>query len=192
MPLAGAVAAAARAAAQTSPDQTRIPHRADRAGVEADFRRLLTTLTSFGTRSTLSDTTAPARGIGAARQWILDELRRSSPRLQVEFETFRLLPKGRITKPVEIRNVVAVLPGRTPRRIYVTGHYDTLNIPGQTAGVKLPDPLPPGFDYAHRGRYAVDAPARRQRPCQVIRWSSQALRPAASLSTPRWWSPVVI
>jgi hypothetical protein len=131
------------------------------AGVEVErLRRLLTTLTSFGTRSTLSDTTSPTRGIGAARQWILDELRRSSPRLQVDFETFRLLPKGRITKAVEIRNVVAVLPGRTARRIYVTGHYDTLNIPGQTSAVKRPDPLPPGFDaMAQPGQdYGVEAP----------------------------------
>jgi Zn-dependent M28 family amino/carboxypeptidase len=27
---------------------------------------------------------------------------------------------------VELRNVVAVLPGRSPRRIYVTGHYDSV------------------------------------------------------------------
>src|SRR5207247_1009076 len=32
---------------------------------------------------------------------------------------------------VELRNIVAILPGRTPRRIYVSGHYDTVNIGGQ-------------------------------------------------------------
>jgi hypothetical protein len=149
-------------AAQTSPRPDADP-RIEQivGGVDADrLRRLLTTLTAFGTRNTLSDATSPSRGIGAARQWILEELRRSSPRLQVDFETFRLLPKGRVTRAVEIRNVVAVLPGRTTRRIYITGHYDTLNIPGQTAGVKRPTEPPPGFDaMAQPGQdYGVDAP----------------------------------
>ena len=38
------------------------------------LERLLTVLVSFGTRNTMSDTTSTTRGIGAARQWILDEL----------------------------------------------------------------------------------------------------------------------
>ena len=86
------------------------------------------------------------RGIGAARQWIFDELRRSSPKLQVSFDTYRVAPQGRITQEVEIRNVMAVLPGRSSRRIYVTGHYDSLNIPDQTRNITRPTPLPPGFD----------------------------------------------
>jgi Zn-dependent M28 family amino/carboxypeptidase len=32
---------------------------------------------------------------------------------------------------VELRNVVAVLPGRTTRRIYVSAHYDSLNLGSQ-------------------------------------------------------------
>jgi hypothetical protein len=51
-----------------------------------------------------------------------------------------------VVRAVEIRNVVAVLPGRSPRRIYVTAHYDSLNIPDQTAAVTRPTPLPPRFD----------------------------------------------
>ena len=56
--------------------------------------------------------------------------------------------------------MVAVLPGRSARRIYVTAHYDSLNIPGQTRGVVRPDPLPPGFDaMAQAGQdFDVDAP----------------------------------
>ena len=110
------------------------------------LRQILTTLAGFGTRHTLSDTASATRGIGAARQWIFDELRRSSPRLQVSFDTYRVAPQGRVTREVEIRNVMAVLPGRTTRRIYVTGHYDSLNIPDQTRDVNRPAPLPPGFD----------------------------------------------
>lgn len=92
------------------------------------LRRIDTTLVGFGTRQTSSDTTSPTRGIGAARQWIFDELKRSSPRLQVSFETFMLAPQARVPRQVELRNVIAVLPGRSPRRVYVTGHYDTINV----------------------------------------------------------------
>ena len=99
------------------------------AAVSQDrLRSLATTLVSFGTRETMSTTTSPTRGIGAARQWILDELTRSSPRLQVSFDTHTIAPQGRITRQTELRNVMAVLPGRTARRIYITGHYDSLNL----------------------------------------------------------------
>jgi len=98
---------------------------------EERMQQLLQKLVSFGTRNTLSDTTSTTRGVGAARQWILDELTRSSPRLQVSFDTYTIPPRGRITREVELRNVMAVLPGKTSRRIYVSGHYDSLNIGGQ-------------------------------------------------------------
>jgi hypothetical protein len=126
----------------------------------AHLRELLTTLTSFGTRNTLSHPDSPTRGIGAARQWIFDELRRSSPKLQVSFDTYRLKPQGRIVRDVEVRQVIAVLPGRSPRRIYVTAHYDSLNLPGQTAKIVRPSPLPAGFDaQAQPGQdVEVDAP----------------------------------
>jgi hypothetical protein len=101
---------------------------------ESRLEQLLRTLVGFGTRNTLSDTSSPTRGIGAARQWILDELTRTSPRLQVSFDTHRLKKgagNGRITRNVELRNVIAVLPGRSPRRIYVSGHYDSLSLGAQ-------------------------------------------------------------
>jgi hypothetical protein len=94
---------------------------------EERLRTLLTRLVSFGTRNTLSDTSSSVRGIGAARQWIVDELRRSSPRLIVSFDTFLLPAQGRLTRTTDLRNVLAVLPGRTPRRVYVSAHYDSLN-----------------------------------------------------------------
>jgi len=95
---------------------------------EQRLRDLDTRLVSFGTRSTLSDATSTARGIGAARQWIYDELKRSSPRLQVSFDTHQIAQQGRITRDVELRNVMAILPGKSSRRIYITGHYDTVNL----------------------------------------------------------------
>ena len=81
------------------------------------LERLLKTLVAFGTRNTLSDASSKTRAIGAARQWILEELTRTSPRLQVSFDTHKIPKAGRITRKVELRNVVAVLPGRSPRRI---------------------------------------------------------------------------
>lgn len=95
---------------------------------EERLEELLTQLVSYETRHTLSDPTSTTRGIGAARQWIHDELERTSPKLQVSFDTHTIPEGGRITREVELRNVLAVLPGKSPRRIYVSGHYDTVNL----------------------------------------------------------------
>jgi hypothetical protein len=94
---------------------------------EERMQQLLTRLSSFQTRNTLSDPNMP-NGLGEARQWILDELKKSSPKLQVSFDTHMIPAGGRITNDVELRNVIAVLPGKSPRRIYVSGHYDSLNL----------------------------------------------------------------
>jgi hypothetical protein len=98
---------------------------------EERMQQLLQKLVSFGTRNTLSDQTSTTRGIGAARQWIYDELKRTSPKLQVSFDTYQIPAKGRITRDVELRNVMAILPGKTARRIYVSGHYDTVSLGGR-------------------------------------------------------------
>jgi Peptidase family M28 len=95
---------------------------------------LLKKLESFGTRNTLSSVDSPTRGIGAARQWIFDELKSYGPRLQVSFDTYRIARQGRITREVEARNVMAILPGRSLRRIYVSGHYDTIAVNGGQSG----------------------------------------------------------
>ena len=95
---------------------------------QSRMEQLLRTLAAFGTRNTLSDTSSPTRGIGAARQWILDEMQRSSAKLQVSFDTHQIPKGGRITRDVELRNIVAILPGQSARRIYVSGHYDTVNL----------------------------------------------------------------
>jgi acetylornithine deacetylase/succinyl-diaminopimelate desuccinylase-like protein len=112
------------------------------------LQRVVTTLASFGTRHTFSDTTSPNHGIGAARDWIRRQLAEASPRLDVRFDVHHLAPQGRITRPVELWNVVAVLPGRSPRRVYITAHYDTVNIGPraqigantQPPGTTVPDP----------------------------------------------------
>src|SRR5262249_17657893 len=67
-------------------------------------------------------------GVGAARQWIYDELKRTSPKLQVSFDTHQLQNVRGCAGSIELRNVVAILPGKSPRRIYVSGHYDSVNL----------------------------------------------------------------
>lgn len=113
---------------------------------EERLAAILKTLESFETRSTLSSTDLPTRGIGAARQWIFDELKRYSPRLQVSFDAYKVAKQGRITRAVDLRNVMAVLPGRTARRIYISGHYDTTTVPGgqgaSNAGQRSDAPTP--------------------------------------------------
>src|SRR4026209_854635 len=52
---------------------------------EERLQQLLQKLVSFKTRNTCSDPNAPD-AIGAARQWIFDELKRTSPKLQVSFD----------------------------------------------------------------------------------------------------------
>src|SRR5262245_28248146 len=119
-------------------------------------------LAGFGTRNTLSDTESTTRGIGAARQWIFDELARSSPKLQVSFDVHKLAKQGRITRNVDLRNIVALLPGKSPRRIYITAHYDTVNIgeEGQiSANTRAPSNTPRPDPQLRRDQdYNVDAP----------------------------------
>src|SRR6516165_4875857 len=65
-------------------------------GVSEDhLTAVLKKLESFGTRNTMSTAVSPTRGIGAARQWIFDELRGYSPRLDVSFDTYRIAKQGR-------------------------------------------------------------------------------------------------
>lgn len=97
---------------------------------EERLTAILKKLETFGTRNTLSSTDSPTVGIGAARQWIFDEMTHYSAKLEVSFDTYKIAKQGRVTRNVEIRNVMAVLPGRTARRVYVSAHYDTVAIRG--------------------------------------------------------------
>jgi hypothetical protein len=148
--------------AQTAPPPDADPRieKVVAAVSEQRMRELLTKLVSFGTRNTLSDQASATRGIGAARNWILEEMRRSSEKLRVNFDTHIIPPQGRITKQVDLRNVVAILPGKSPRRIYVSGHYDSLNIGGQNrSNAAAPGATPaPTAAAPTRDDYDVEAP----------------------------------
>jgi arginyl-tRNA synthetase len=70
-------------------------------------------LESFGTRNTVSEGAAPAA------QWILEEMKTYSPRLEVSFDTYKVKKQGRVTRDIELRNVVAVLPGTSQKERHV-------------------------------------------------------------------------
>ncbi|MFJ6659612.1 M20/M25/M40 family metallo-hydrolase [Streptomyces sp. NPDC091377] len=95
--------------------------------IEATVRKLV----SFGTRHTLSSQDDPKRGIGAARDWLLAELRsyaaRSGGRMTVALQSYVQEPASRIPTATRITNVVATLRGSVaPDRIQVvSGHYDS-------------------------------------------------------------------
>jgi hypothetical protein len=101
---------------------------------EIDPRRIeatISTLVGFGTRNTLSAQDDPARGIGAARDWIFAQLQgfaaTSGGRMTVEKQAFTQTTG--LPAPTVITNLVATLRGTTsPERVYVvTGHYDSRN-----------------------------------------------------------------
>jgi len=123
------------AAGPGRPPRPQPPDRQLRALLrEIDPRRIEATierLVAFGTRHTLSTQDDPARGIGAARDWIFAQLQQSAAasdgRMTVELQSFVQPVSSRIPTPTRITNVVATLRGDTdPDRIYVvTGHYDS-------------------------------------------------------------------
>jgi hypothetical protein len=135
---AAAPAVAAQTAAPKGPDTTRHQAQVDRLVKQISPQRIeayIRKLVSFQTRHTMSDTTSETTGIGAARRWIKSELERcgagANGRLQVSFDSHIAPISARISKPTEIVNVVATLPGTqeaSKDRLYVvSGHYDSRN-----------------------------------------------------------------
>ena len=113
------------ARAQTS----RVDPRIASAVAEISPERLeeyLGALTALETRHSLSHSDRTDWGVGAAREYILATMRGFSTALDVSLDCYDVEPQGRITEATELCNVVAVLPGRSDRRVYVSGHYDTV------------------------------------------------------------------
>ncbi len=111
-----AVLLPAAASAQDKPDPARL---------KADVEKLV----SFGTRHTLSDPNNPTRGIGAARRWFADEMKRTSARcggcLQVS-TVERIFTGERAPNGVNVVDVLAVQPGSDPNRVVIVqGHIDS-------------------------------------------------------------------
>jgi hypothetical protein len=61
---------------------------------EERIKAIIQHLVTFGTRNTLSNPDSPDHGVGAARQWILSEMKSYSPRLQVRFDKWHIKKNG--------------------------------------------------------------------------------------------------
>jgi hypothetical protein len=138
---------AAPAASPSAPDLTRHQAQIDKIVAEISPKRIenyVRKLVSFETRHTMSDTISDTTGIGAARRWIKAELERcgAGTSLTVDFDSHVAPVSARISRPTEIVNVVATLPGTqqaSKDRLYVvSGHYDSRNTDVMDATGKAP------------------------------------------------------
>ena len=102
--------------------------------VSADsMRAYVAKMVSFGTRHTLSSTTDKKRGIGAAREWVVQKFtefaRQSNGRMTAYVDTTTLQPDGRrVNTLVNLGNSMAILKGTDPNdnRVYmISGHLDS-------------------------------------------------------------------
>jgi hypothetical protein len=97
--------------------------------IEQHVRKLV----SFYTRHNLSGQNDPAKGIGAAWNWIKSEMEKSIPvsggHLKVEFTDYTVGGPGqRIAQETKLKNVVATLKGSDPdddRIILISAHLDS-------------------------------------------------------------------
>ncbi|RYY64899.1 MAG: M20/M25/M40 family metallo-hydrolase [Chitinophagaceae bacterium] len=97
------------------------------------LRSYINQLVSFGTRHTLSSPTDPKRGIGAARNWVVQKFQEfgkaSGGRMTAFVDTVTLQPDGRrVDAPTLLGNAMGVLKGTDPAddRVYIiSGHIDS-------------------------------------------------------------------
>lgn len=104
--------------------------------VNADsLKAYIQKMVSYGTRNTLSTQNDPNRGIGAARNWVLQKFnefaKKSNGRLTAFIDTTTLQPVAgsRVERPVVLGNTVAILKGTdtADKRIFViSGHLDNM------------------------------------------------------------------
>lgn len=102
--------------------------------VSADsLKAYINRLVGFGTRSTLSSTADRKKGIGAAREWVVQKFnefaKNSNGRLTAYVDTTTLQRDGRrIDTSINLGNSMAILKGSDPSddRIYIiSGHLDS-------------------------------------------------------------------
>lgn len=97
------------------------------------LRSYIHQLVSFNTRNTLSTVTDKTKGIGAARNWVLNKFKmceqQSTGRLNAYIDTTTLQADGkRVNRNILLGNVVAILKGNdtADKRIFLmSGHLDS-------------------------------------------------------------------
>ncbi|MCQ4035979.1 M20/M25/M40 family metallo-hydrolase [Kaistella montana] len=111
------------------PEIVRYVNQVNKDSLKANIEKLV----SFGTRHTMSSTSDPYKGIGAARNWVLAKFRNyaknSGGRMEVFLQNEDLQPDGkRINKVTNLGNASALLKGTDPndkRIIIISGHLDS-------------------------------------------------------------------
>jgi hypothetical protein len=97
---------------------------------EERVAEVLKGLESFTTRNLFSSN-KPHSGIKAAGDWIFKRFKEANPDLEVSFDSYVLPKQGRrLARDVELRNVLAVLPGQgcgADRIFILNAHYDTIS-----------------------------------------------------------------
>jgi hypothetical protein len=96
------------------------------------LKSYINSLVSFGTRHTLSTQTEVKKGIGAARNWVLNKFnefaKQSNGRLTAVIDTTTIQKGGRFDTATVLGNVVATLKGTDPndtRVFIISGHLDS-------------------------------------------------------------------
>jgi hypothetical protein len=111
------------------PEIKKMVDEISRTRIEQYVRKMV----SFNTRHDMSEQNDPAKGIGAAWNWIKAEMEKSIPqsdgRLSVKFEDYSVGGQGqRIPQEIKLKNVVATLKGTDPnddRIIIISAHLDS-------------------------------------------------------------------
>ncbi len=96
----------------------------------AELNSTISTLVSFGTRHTLSETRSDSRGIGAARRWVQGRFADLSARCGNCLEVVtpsQTFSGPRMPQPAEVMDIVAIQRGSgdANRVILITGHLDS-------------------------------------------------------------------
>ncbi|MDQ0964771.1 hypothetical protein QFZ20_000174 [Flavobacterium sp. W4I14] len=97
------------------------------------LKSYISKMVSFGTRNTLSDIKSKTKGIGAARNWVVNKFnqfaKQGDGRLTAYLDTITFKPDGkRVDQPTLLGNAVAILKGTdaNDKRVYVvSGHLDS-------------------------------------------------------------------
>src|ERR1019366_7232093 len=117
------LAAFAAIAAASAPFEQPLLREIAVAPDPAQLQATVQALVGFGTRHTLSDTTSPKRGIGAARRWAqsrFEQIARDCGGCLTIVTPSQTVTGTRVPKPAEIVDVVAVQRGSTdPQRVIV-------------------------------------------------------------------------
>ena len=121
LPLALALTLLGPAALADSPDAA-----VDPAALKATIARLV----AFGTRHTLSDTTSPTRGIGAARHWAggrFETLSAACGGCLTVVTPGQTFTGARVPTPTLVQDVIAIQKGTTDpdRVVIISGHIDS-------------------------------------------------------------------